>query len=212
MPLEKIEEITPSRHLVLWHINESESELLQLTGNSPELLRKLSEIKVDTKRLELLAAWASLLTLSKSLSFQFNGLSKNENGKPILIGSSREISITHSYPYVAVIHDIQSDVGIDLEQPKDKLLKIAHKFLSEAELKGSYNDIVKLCILWSAKEAMYKIYSKRGLIFNEHMIVEPFDLSKSGTITGLIHMNEYKKKVKLHYRVTPDYVLVFNLD
>ncbi|MEQ8924833.1 MAG: 4'-phosphopantetheinyl transferase superfamily protein [Fulvivirga sp.] len=212
MPLVKIEEITPSRHLVIWHIRETESELLHLVDNSNDLQQKLLKVKIEAKKLELLAARASLQALAKYLAFPFNGLGKNEHGKPFIIGLNSEISITHSYPYVAVIYDAKVDVGIDLEQPKEKLLKIAHKFLSKSELKDADGDIIKLCILWSAKEAMYKIYSKRGLIFNEHMSIEPFNLQKDGTITGNIRVNEYKKKVKLQYRVTPEYVLVFNLN
>lgn len=207
MPLHKIDKISSTRTVAIWHITESE-EPLSSHINSP----CPNEIKAPNKRLEWLASRALLYCISSELNFKFNGLSKDENGKPILIGLPYEISITHSFPYVAVIMDSKNEVGIDLEQPKEKIQRIAHKFCSKQELIFANEDPIMLCILWSAKEALYKIHSKKGLIFNEHLIVESFKRSGSGTIDAIIAINDYQKKVILQYIVTSDYVLVYNLN
>lgn len=211
MPLDKLEKINDSRFLGIWHITETEEELLVLLEDNYDKIG-LSEIKAQTKRLEYLSSRSLLKEVSNEVGFNYSGVSKNEYGKPLLNGCDLELSISHSYPYVAVIIDQNTEVGIDLEQPKEKIQRIAQKFCSENELSFAKNNQTTLCIIWSAKEALYKIYSKKEVIFNKHLIIEPFDLSSSGTIDATIDINDYQKKVILQYRVDADYVLVYNLN
>lgn len=211
MPLDKLEKISSTRTLAIWHVTETEEELQALLGDNYNKV-SLSEIKAPTKRLEFLSSRALLNTISNEVGYSYSGVGKNEYGKPLLNGSNLELSISHSFPYVAVIIDQISEVGIDLEQPKEKIQRIAQKFCSESELSFAKNDQTLLCIIWSAKEALYKIYSKKEVIFNEHLIIEPFELSSSGTIDATIDINDYQKKVILQYRVHSDYVLVYNLN
>ncbi len=212
MPLTKIEQITASRSIALWSINETEVELLKQLNPADEERNKLLAFKHETKRLEWLSARLVVRKLASHMSIDYDGIFKNENGKPILKNASAELSISHSYPYVAAVIDYHLDVGIDIEQPKEKLKLIAHKFSSKKELEYSKNDITKLCVIWSAKEALYKIYSKKGLVFNDHMFIEPFELSSHGTITGHLNVTDCQKKYKLDYHVVGDYVLVYNID
>lgn len=211
MPLDKIEQINPSRLVGIWHISENLDQLRQLFVLNEQQEEELSLFKVDTKKLE----WISARILIKLLAAQFNinleGIEKDENGKPSLRGSTCEISLSHSFPYVAAIIDKSHDVGIDIEQPKEKLNKVAHRFLAQSELDFIKNDTVMLCKAWCAKETLYKIYGKRGLAFSENLILEPYDNSRFGTITGNVIVNGSTKKHKLEYKVTEDYVLTYNV-
>lgn len=204
MPLLKMNKVGKESTWALWFISENEQELTFITMETcPE------EIVSPLKRLEWLSGRALIKSVLESEGLEYQGLRKDEFGKPFLKELNQQISISHSYPYVAVqIHQSES-VGIDLEQPKDKLLKIAHRVLSEAELEDAGKDIVKHCVYWCAKEAMYKIYGKRGLHFENQLNLTPFSLQSSGLLEGVIHVNDFRSDVSLAYLVESEYVMVY---
>src|SRR5690606_11697443 len=86
------------------------------------------------KRLEFLAVRVLLKKLLEEWKLDYPGLRKDNFGKPFLRGMDLHISLSHSYPYVAAILHRNSNVGIDLEQPKAKLLRIAPRVLAADEL------------------------------------------------------------------------------
>ncbi|MEJ0056853.1 MAG: 4'-phosphopantetheinyl transferase superfamily protein [Bacteroidota bacterium] len=184
----------------LWHIQEGEG----LTGEICP-----SEIINEQKQLEWLTGRALIKTLAESLGLKYNGLNKDEFGKPFLNSHPHHISLSHSYPHVVAQIDRTSPVGIDLEQPKEKLRTIAHRVFSAGEVKDAGNDIIKLCIYWCAKEALYKFYGKRNLLFTDHLKVMPFTLSLSGSIEGKIQLPENEILVPLQYLVMKEFVIVY---
>jgi phosphopantetheinyl transferase len=191
--------------IALWEITEDEAELARLA--KPEVCPK--ELVSLAKRKEWLAGRILLLALVRKTGLNYAGTIKDEFGKPSLKDINHFISLSHSHPYVAVqIHEHEA-VGIDLEQPNEKLLKIAPRILDPIELENAGEDIVKHCIYWCAKEALYKIYGKRGLLFTNHLRVEPFSLHNEGDLNGLIALNGYSRKARLCYRVSKEYVLVY---
>lgn len=210
MPLTKIEKVTANRYIGIWKIEETEEEFLEVIPEKNSALNILKQFKSLVKRLEWLAARHTVQKLCPELGIEYQGIDKNPEGKPLLINSKAEISLSHSYPYVCAIIDKELEVGIDVEQPKEKIKKIAYKFLSDEELVYCNGCLTMQCILWSAKEAMYKIYAKKGLTFKKHLIIDPFELSSSGTIDGLISIDDYQKRVKLQYQVAPDHIIVYN--
>src|SRR5690606_11645385 len=108
------------------------------------------------KRLEFLAGRALIRALLREWNLPYPGLTKDAYGKPFLIGSPLHLSLSHSYPFVAAVLHRHKNVGIDLEQPKDKLLRIAPRVLCADELRNAGNDVVKHCVYWCAKEALVK--------------------------------------------------------
>lgn len=203
MPLLKIQKTNKHSGWALWFITEQESELSDVSGEIVDLT-----IVSYTKRLEWLAGRALVKTLVEHCGLEFHGINKDEFGKPFLRNHSYPISLSHSYPYVAAQIDSLHDVGIDLEQPKLKLLNIAQRVLSPTEFEDAGTDVVKHCIYWCAKEAMYKSYGKRGLHFSDHLLVAPFSLMRNGDLKGKIIANGKSKELELTYSVQPDYVLV----
>ncbi len=204
MPLLKIQKTDKQSGWALWFITEQELELTEASGEQVD-----SSIVSYTKRLEWLAGRALIKSLVEQCGLEFYGLAKDKFGKPFLKGYSHPISLSHSYPYVAAQIDTKIEVGIDLEQPKSKLLTIAHRVLSPSELQDAGSDIVKHCIYWCAKEAMYKSYGKRGLHFADHLLISPFELKRCGDLEGKIIANGYSRELELIYSVQPDYVLVY---
>jgi phosphopantetheinyl transferase len=111
---------------------------------------------------------------------------------------------------VAAIIDKNKSVGIDLEQPKDKLLRIAHRVLNVDELENAGHDVVKHCVYWCAKETLIKIYGKRHLVLAKDLAIEPFNLQKSGNLLGRILANDMSVTITLYYRVYDNFVVVLN--
>lgn len=204
MPLYKIENTGTESGWAIWHIEESEQELAFMAfEQSPE------ELFSEQKRLEWLAGRVLIKTLLEHHGLTYSGLHKDEFGKPFLRDLRHHISLSHSYPFVAAQLHVSQAVGIDLEQPKQKLLAIASRVLSELELKDAGQDLIKHCIYWCAKEAMYKIYGKRGLHFSNQLNIEPYSRHQSGELHGIISADNFKQNVNLMYRIESDFVLVY---
>lgn len=205
MPLVKTIWIAKESGWALWKITESIDDLKQLA--LPEVCP--SDITSPNKKLEWLAGRALMKTVLETLGYEFKGIKKDEFGKPSLIGLKHQVSISHSYPYVAIQIDYHHTVGIDLEQPKSKLLKIASRILNPVELDDAGVDLVKHCVYWCAKEALYKIYGKRGLSFSENLKIKPFVLLKEGDLVGEVSNPVGSLRASLHYLVTNEFVLVY---
>jgi phosphopantetheinyl transferase len=203
MPLLKIQKNSEQSGWALWFITETEQELSEISGESID-----NTIISYTKRLEWLAGRALIKSLVEQCGLDFYGLEKDEYGKPFLKEHTHPISLSHSFPYVAAQIDQTTEVGIDLEQPKPKLLNIAPRVLSSQELEDAGTDITKHCVYWCAKEALYKSYGKRGLHFANHLIVAPFVLRRGGELQGKIVVDGYSRELGLIYSIQPEYVLV----
>ena len=204
MPQVKIQKQGKESGWALWYITESEVELTDVSGEyCPD------EILNHQKRLEWLAGRALMKTFVEFNGLSYRGIHKDNYGKPYLNDLPHQISLSHSFPYVAAQLDVTHSVGVDVEQPKEKLLKIAHRIMNAEELADAGTNIIKHCIYWCAKETLYKIYGKRGLTFSEHLNLKPFHLENSGTLQGLISGMDSKIQINLAYSVQQDYVLVY---
>lgn len=211
MPLVKIEEINANRAIALWVISESVEELIEQRALNEYDKSLFAQLTHEQKQKEWLSGRLIIKHLAEYMDISFKGVTKDNNGKPNLTDSTSEISLSHSFPYVAAIIDRSEEVGIDLEQPKEKLRRIAPRFLNDSELDFIKNDLEKLCICWCAKETLYKIYSERGIAFRENMCIDAFELNQENTFTGNILVNGNSKKYKLKYRIAKDHILTFNI-
>jgi 4'-phosphopantetheinyl transferase len=205
MPLEKIHTET-DRAWGLWLIQETEEELVALM-NSESIPATFTK---PSKRLEHIAARALVLELMTSLNEHYKGIRKDEFGKPFPDGSNFQLSLSHSYPYVAALLDRNTSAGIDLEQFKPKLLKIAPRVLSDAEFRDAGDNLKKHCVYWCAKEALIKIYGKKDLVLAQNLQIAPFELHEEGLISGKIIVNGIETKVPLYYQVNDEFAVVLN--
>lgn len=188
----------------LWEISEMESELTFAALEScPD------DIVNSQKRLEWLAGRALIKYLADTMGLAYVGLRKDEFGKPFLKEHKAQISLSHSFPFVAAQFHPRLPVGIDLEQPKSKLLQVAPRVFNPQELADASDHLTKLCIYWCAKEALYKIYGKRNLLFTEHLTIQPFSLASEGMLAGRIETHQHLTEVSLHYRVYDEFVVVY---
>lgn len=205
------EKLNEKASWALWHILESEEELLDRLQAGARELEELSIIRNETRRLEWLACRILLKQLAYSQQVNYTELKKDSFGKPYLAGSPAFISLSHSFPFAAAILNTEKEVGIDIEKSRSQLLRIRHKFLNQKELSCAGDNLEKLCVFWTAKEALYKLYGKRGLHLQEDIQIDPFELEEEGEIIGRLVTKQIKESFTLHYHRYQDLHVCFSL-
>tara|TARA_Y100000591_G_scaffold27347_1_gene20149 strand:+ start:2119 stop:2718 length:600 start_codon:yes stop_codon:yes gene_type:complete len=133
----------------IWKINESSDALSILTDQK-------TDVKNENKKKEFYASRVLIEKMCEELNILFEGIRKDNNGKPHLIKSKYHISISHKFPYVSVIFNTKK-CGIDIERIDEKVKKIRSKFLSEKEDLVVGENLKKLVEYWSIKETAYKV-------------------------------------------------------
>lgn len=152
--------IQTNYHLAIWEIEEDEAYFSNATGLS-------STIKSDKRRMEYLAGRYLLHTLLPELDL--HSIKISEIGKPYFDNSCIHFSISHSYPFVAVIVHKNASVGIDIQVFREKILNLRTKFLHSEEENLLPIDIPNSTLLWNAKEALFKWKGTGGQDFSEQL-------------------------------------------
>lgn len=208
MPIYLHEHIQPQGEIGLWEIIESEAyfqEELVLTKDEKTLLDDV----VEKRRKEWMAGRLLLHKMSGREEREI--AKKDEFGKPHLLDSPYDISLSHSGRFAAVIAS-SACCGIDIQHLVPKLKKIEKKFMTPEDL-GRLSEVYymeQLHVYWGAKEALYKAYGKRKLEFREHIIIEPFEYDVSfGQCRGYVKKDEVYMTFEIHYRLIENYMLVY---
>lgn len=94
------------------------------------------------------------------------------SGRPLLENADGlHISISHSADYVAVVFGPIEGIGIDVEQPRAQLARVAPRVLSAAEM-AVYGRSERLLLkAWTLKEALYKAALTEGVDFRRDIIL-----------------------------------------
>jgi phosphopantetheinyl transferase len=155
--------------MAFWKDDTSAEEVLAELGSHPDDARERAKIN-HPKRL---SEWAvSRAALRVGLSIDLPVL-YHPNGKPYLKG--QELSLSHCLPIAgALVHP--EFAGMDIQSPDPKLEKIKQKFAHPEELDfalKSADALDALTILWSSKEALFKVYGQEKA-FADQLRVDPF--------------------------------------
>ncbi|MDC3276738.1 4'-phosphopantetheinyl transferase superfamily protein [Flavobacteriaceae bacterium] len=198
MPICYQEIIGEETKVVIWKITETEFELQSSLSLSSVALQRLSQRKSELHRKGYLA----IRQLLKSLGISPKLHQYDKIGAPYLT-DGRFISVSHSKDIAAVVISSTS-VGIDLEYYKDKIKLVASRFLHPAEFEkpDEIDEIEYLTQIWTAKEALYKLYKKPGLIFSKQLCIKPFKkgsargkglvIEKEGTIQFFLNFRRFE--------------------
>jgi len=149
--------------------------------------------------------------LLKNILGEAGRLEYNEHGKPLLISHPFDVSFSHCKDKVAVMLS-KKTAGIDIQDTSLRIRRIVHKFLNQPELNSlkEENYETHATIYWCAKEALYKAYGERQLIFTDHIIIQPFSfVQDSGTFKASIVLKNSKKDYCLKYEQIGIFVLVY---
>lgn len=207
MPIILEKQYNNHSYIAVWHIAESHDELQALLPSEILTDAELASIHHPQKQIEFFCSRLTIKYLADKLGIKYLGIKKDEYGKPYLVDTGWQFSLTHTAEYIAVVMHENQSLGIDMEQPSEKLLRIAHKYLSETEKNDAGNDLDKLCIYWSAKEALYKLYGKRKVIFIDNLLISPFSKDQQ-VIKGRLKINEIDEQYTLIVEKIAQYYLV----
>jgi 4'-phosphopantetheinyl transferase len=204
MPLLKIINFSESTKIYIWKISESFSELF-----SDVILNEKSQIRLHSMKSEMhQLGFLSVRKLLQVANYSDFDLHYDETGKPHL-NNEKSISISHSHQMSAIIISNES-VGIDLEIQKEKVLKIASKFMDISHLENlSHQDqIKKATVIWGIKESIFKIENQTGISFPNHIFENDFNLTDKKAQAEL-HFKNIRKKFNIHFEEIENYILVW---
>ncbi|MNS29344.1 holo-(acyl carrier protein) synthase 2 [compost metagenome] len=183
--------------ILIWKITESFTELF-----GQVLLNETNRIRLDGMKSTMhQRAFLSVRKLFQEVGYTDFDLYYDEFGKPHL-HDGKHISITHSHQFSAIIISDET-VGIDIELQREKITRIADKFVNEAELArlkntSSQDYIKKLTVKWGAKEAIFKIRNEKGISFKDHIKVGTFEINDTQTNAEL-HFDGLIKDFKIYF-------------
>lgn len=146
--------------------------------------------------------------LIKRIEENPNHYLKENNGRPTLVNSNTKISFSHSKNMMAIQASKNFSPGVDVELMREKIVPISKRFLHENEKFDS--SLEALHIIWGAKEAIYKHWSKRALSFIDDIRILPFVKSQNGSIIGKLFPNQTnERQIQLDYHFLDRFCLVY---
>ena len=194
--------------IAVWHVTESEEELLSLTSVPNDELEEISLFRSESQRRQKLAVRALINEVFEDKMY----LNHHDNGQPYLENCATNISITHTDNYVAIIIHDEEEVGIDVESLDRDFSVVEKKALSEDEIDDLEKDRrnEQLAIYWCAKEAIFKRMSQNRVVYAEQIEVEKFNVRKEGELEAtFIHKDEHEEEFELEYKMFDRHVLVW---
>lgn len=206
MPLYKAVTIQGDTRLLIWKITETAEEL-----SAGVALKEVCRSRIDKMRSEEhRKGFMSVRRLLQEAGYTDYDLYYAEDGKPHLT-DGKNISITHSFGFSAIIISSRN-VGIDMELRREKVVRIAAKFI-DAEF--SYLDpaqaddyIRRLIVIWGVKEAIFKMVSREGISFKGHIKVLPF-LAEDGKGSAKLDFKEIDRMYDFCFEEIEDFTLVY---
>ncbi|MDG2433636.1 4'-phosphopantetheinyl transferase superfamily protein [Flavobacterium sp.] len=206
MPLYKTIQFNTTTQILVWKITESYQELFESVVVNPTNLIRLSKMKSELHQ----RAFLSVRRLFQEIGHTDLDLHYDAYGKPHIKGENH-ISITHSHEFSAIIISNEI-VGIDMELQRDKIMRIADKFVAEEFQYLDQNNkeeyIKKLTVIWGAKEAIFKIRNEKGISFKDHIKVQSFGLEDIKG-SAQLHFNNHAKDFDIHFEKIENFTLVY---
>ena len=207
MPLYKTINPNSTTKILVWEITESLEELL---GNV--VLKEKTQVRLNKMKSEMhKRAFLSVRMLLKLAGYTDFELHYDEFGKPYFL-DGKHVSITHSHHFSAIIISDET-VGIDIEMQREKIIRIADKYVNETELNrlksfDSQDYIKKLTVKWGAKEAIFKILNEKGISFKDHIQVKIFEIQDQKT-TATLDIENIKKQFNINFEEFEGFTLVY---
>jgi phosphopantetheinyl transferase len=206
MPLYKTINFSPTTQILVWKITESLSQLCkEVTLNATNTLR-FNGMKSELHQ----RAFLSVRKLLQEKGYTDFDLEYDEFGKPHL-KDGKHISISHSHEFSTIIISDQK-AGIDIELQREKIIKIADKFVDyEFEFLNKQNQedyIKKLTVIWGIKESIFKIRNEIGISFKDHIQAKTFEMRDQSGIATLTFQNE-TRDFSFHFEEIENFILVY---
>ena len=221
MPVFFQQQINESTRLGIWKIEETEEFF---KGNVPQH----RSVTHPHKRVQHLAGRFLLQFLFPDFPYEL--IQVADTRKPFLPDERYHFSISHCGDYAAAIVSRSQRVGVDVEIPTEKIMRIQDKFLSQGEKQfaigngqlatgneqgaidnkqlaiGNMEAIRASTLLWSAKEAVFKWYGEGSVDFRQHIQLQKLN---RGAETIDCFFVKTQSQLLIHYRHFDDLVLAW---
>jgi 4'-phosphopantetheinyl transferase len=199
--------IDDDMEFALWKIEEKAEDLYNQLQLSEEEKAYVEQIGNGKRHLHWLGT--RVLLRKMLITNDYIDCKVDEHGKPYLVTLPYHISLSHSFDYAAVMISKKHPVGIDIEQVKDKVERIAHKFMRPAELAFINKEytIQHLYACWCAKEAIYKCNGEKEVSFADDILLKPFNFEHHGIIDAHLHKGEKSIDYEVGYLQYEDYMV-----
>lgn len=192
MPLYKTITVNEHTKVLIWKIEEGVGTLekdVVLTSNCRE---RLSHMKSEIHQ----RGFLSVRHLLKAAGYDARQLYYNDLGRPHLT-DGRHISITHSFTFSGIIVS-DEPVGIDIEKQREKIGRIADKFIDYEYAFLNKTQVRDLTVVWCIKESLYKLFATEGLSFKDHTRVIPFAMEQ-GKAKAWVKYRSRSEKYRLEF-------------
>ncbi|MFZ9388434.1 MAG: 4'-phosphopantetheinyl transferase family protein [Chitinophagaceae bacterium] len=216
MPVFFQHQVNEFTRLGVWKIEETEQFF---RGNVPVH----RDVTHPHKRLQHLAGRFLLQYMYADFPYELIRIA--DTRKPFLPDERYHFSISHCGDYAAAIVSSRNRVGVDVEIPTEKVLKLSGKFLSEREC-SMFNvqcsmfdtgtplpkEILRTpdtglpTLLWSCKEAVFKWHGNGAVDFRKH--IQLFH-QQEGKDTVDCFFEKTGNELVVHYRVFESLVLAW---
>lgn len=190
MPLYKSLDLNSQTIVKIWKITESKEFFRDQLVLKTENLERVNGMKSELHQ----RGFLSVRMLLAEFGYEDEDLVYDALGKPHL-KDGKHISITHSYTFSAVVVSSKK-VGVDIEKKRDKIIKIAPKFVGYETAYLSETDpkiVQKLTWIWCIKESLYKLHSTPGMEFKKQFLVLPFGTESNTTSAWIIEEHQSSK-------------------
>lgn len=207
MPICKNIQINNSCRLIVWNTTEPLNVLLKKVHLTPNELNKLSSFGSQTRKIEFVA---TRCLVQENLG-QNVLIENDEHGKPHLLNSNLNISISHTKSYVGILIGDQYSIALDIEYLSNRVNRIANRFLSETELNNieDNNKLLHLYQHWCAKECLIKLYGKKDVLLIEELKIRPFS-SNDSTFYGQVCRADFSETYQFQYIQFENHLLVYS--
>jgi phosphopantetheinyl transferase len=156
--------------LGLWRMEETVEELKGF-----QIEQKVQQdIHLSQHPLRLQQQLCTKILLDTLLSAGPIQMAKDEAGRPWPANVPGFLSISHNPKYVALLYNPERPCGIDIEQPSDRILRIASRFVhpEENEQIRKEHRIEDTTLIWCVKECVFKQIGRQGVIFKDQLRVK----------------------------------------
>jgi 4'-phosphopantetheinyl transferase len=203
MPLYQILPIESHTKVYVWKISESFNELFRSVVLKDVSLARLESMKAESHQNGFLAV-RKLLMVAGYDDFD---LYYDEYGKPHL-KDGKQITISHSHDF-SVIAISEFVLGIDLEIMKEKILKLAPRYMDVLHLENvRENEVIyKATVVWGIKESIFKIKNEPGISFKDHIFERDFSVSDKKCVAEL-RFNDQIELFDIQFDFIENYALV----
>ncbi len=226
MPLHSLTPLPGGVSLGLWHLTESVPSLWPQLADAPAYAPLLPARADGPRQAQWLAGRVLVQWLLAVASQPLLPLRNDEAGRPFLegVGPAPAVSLSHSGEWVAALLGPPGRaLGIDVEVVRDKAHRIAHKFLNKRELAevehltlpplpGVAPRQELFSLLWSAKETLFKLAGRRGILFRENLLLDlpPGPWALPGTLPARLQLAGTSSRHQVCYlRPAAGYVLTY---